>query len=252
MDVLRRLLCVAGLCFLAIAFSACSSAPLRTDETVNVRGVITVGGEPAKDFKIGAWGDPETITAEDGFFLLDGVPVGRQEIQIRAKYFSRPRYNPTIDVPDHDVTRNFEIVPYYAADHGAFEYDWRLHRSWGNAIDDPFDTTSMNALRENTRTVSGVVLKPIYIVGITGEVVWFIPGALIGASHGAVPVLMGGEFAGELVSVGMLAGFMPIEAVVKAVEVPVKTILWPLDRLVAKSKRRQLHETRAEILQRHE
>jgi len=113
------------------------------------------------------------------------------------------------------------------------------------------DTSSVNGWRENTHTASGVLLKPIYGIAVLGEAIWTIPGFVIGVGVAYSPKIVGGDFNVVGLSGTLLAGYLPIEAVVKVIEVSIKTVLWPIDRLVALSARRQLSRTRLTVLDQH-
>lgn len=216
-------------------------------EKIDVRGVITRSGRPADNYQVKMGRDYSDIT-ENGFYHLKNIPRHFNRIYIRKKYASKPRLYPDVSLPDHDVILSYEIIPYFAADHGPFHYDLRLHRSWGNSLDDPFDTASLNGIRENTKTASGILLKPVYGIGLLGEAVWTVPGFAIGWCIGAAPQLFGEDFYVFGLNGTLLAGYLPIEGLVKVIEVPVKTLMWPLDRLVATPARKRLENTRKRIL----
>ncbi len=228
---------------------SCESASSwrSNQEKINIHGVITYKGEPANNYSVALHG-VQTQT-DGGYYQFEDVQSGPSRIYIRRGKSSKPRYHPKVLLTESDSVLNFEIVPYYAADHGPFQYDWRLHRSWGNALDDPFDTASFNGLMENTHTLSGLLLKPVYVTAVIGDFVWTVPGAIIGfvgARHTT------GEFSASRFSIVLLAGYLSIETIVKAIEIPVKTIFWPIDRLVAMRSRSQLKRLRSNILDQHQ
>ena len=216
-----------------------------------VTGVVTHKGKPVDGFTVRTQRKNRTTT-NGGYYKLTNVSSGESRIYIGPKPpASAPRYYPKTEITKSEEIRCYEMIPYYAAAHGAFDYDLRLHRSWGNALDNPFDTASGNALFENTHTLSGIAMKPVYAVAVVGEVVWTVPGSVI--ALGAVPVckVMNKDFGMFGFSKIMLAGYLPIEAAVKVIEVPVKTILWPVDRLVSWSARNKLNSTRTKVLNRN-
>ncbi len=229
----------------ACSLCSCATAPQNPPKTVNLTGVITRSGRPVNDFNVRVQGGGSTKT-ENGYYRLDNVPSGKRRLYIVTKSpGSTPRYYPMVELAKNDETRCYDMVPYYAADHGPFHYDWRLHRSWGNALDNPFDTSSAAGLAENSKTFSGLVMKPVYAVGVVAEAVWLVPSFGVFFAQKALP----GKGMGITgISRTLLAGFMTVEAIVKVVEVPVKTILWPIDKLVSWRARRGLRKRRDEIL----
>ncbi len=248
----RRFLKATFVVSLTACLCSCASVRQRTSATatIDVCGVITCNGKAADDYSVRV--DRANVTrTEDGYYRLDGISRNLKRIYIRRSGSSKPRYYPRIALPETDTVLNYEIVPYYAADHGPFHYDLRLHRSWGNSLDDPFDTASVNGFLENTHTLSGLVLKPVHGVAVIAEAIWTIPGFAIGMGVGSVPKIRGKEFNLFGLTGTLLAGYLPIEATVKVIEVPIKTLLWPIDRLVAWPTRRKLNKIRSTVLDQH-
>lgn len=236
---------LAAISFYILCFAFQSSGAVVT-------GVITHRGKPVNGFSVRIQPHhrkSDQTTTSGGYYKLTSVPLGDSKIYINPKPpASAPRYYPKMKITKSEEIRCYEMIPYYAADHGAFDYDLRLHRSWGNALDNPFDTASFNALFENTHTFSGIVLKPVYLVAAAAEVVWTVPGFVIGMGVASAPKVVGDDFNMFGLSRTLLAGYLPIETVAKLIEVPVKTILWPIDRLVSKQTRKKLEDTRNRIL----
>jgi hypothetical protein len=219
-------------------------------EHILVEGVVTHKGKPAKDYRV-RFGSQRTTTLADGYYKVYDIRPGPTRIFIRRAKASKPRYYSRIPIGKGTTVLHWELVPYYATEHGPFCHDFRLHRSWGNALDDPMDTASVNALQENTHTLSGILLKPVHGTACAAELVWTVPGIAVGLPLAFTPRLWGGEFHLSGLSTTLLAGYLPLEFVVKAIEIPTRTVLWPIDRVVASRARKKLNKARNDVLLRH-
>ena len=239
---------ITALVVLGLHAGSAFAESTNQNNKVNVSGVITDQGRPKNEFRVRIRGGGRAKT-ERGFYRITDAPRGRTTIYIGPRPpASRPRYYPKTTLSQPEEVRSYDMTPYYAADHGPFHYDLRLHRSWGNALDNPFDTAAGSALFENTHTLSGLVLKPVYAVALCGEVVWTVPGIVIAAGTSAVCKAIDKPFGMFGFSRTLLAGYLPIEAAVKVIEVPCKTLIWPVDRLWSWRARRRLEDVRTKIL----
>lgn len=232
----------------ALTAEQMTSQPISSPRAATVHGVITRAGKPAKDRRIFINGQ-ETRTNKDGYFRFDNIPVGNQTVHIRTGVSSSRRQFPDVQVIAPETISHYDIEPYYAAD--VFSIDWRLHQDWNNGFDDPFNLSSTRSLKTNTHTFSGYLLKPVYAAATVAEIAWTLPGLVIGAAAYQAPRVVGGEPNVNYLTKTLLAGYLPLEAVAKAVEVPVKTVFWPIDRLTGSRARQELNATRESVMRKN-
>jgi hypothetical protein len=236
---MRTLLLILSLLTLAVV------TPVRGDV---IQGVITRHGLPVEGYHVTF--RPSGLTAqtdEQGFYRIEGLE-GIEEGTLRITRVGSFRTVVPFEITGPVTEISCDLVPHFTADHGPLEHDWRLHRSWGNALDDPFDLYAPQALEEQTHTLSGLLLKPVQLAATGLELLWRPVG--IGAGLLLMKAPLPGDEHARFTSAS-LAGFLPIEAVAKTAEVSMRTLLWPIDRLVSRGARRDLHALRARTLAEH-
>ncbi len=231
----------------ALSAEESASQPMSR-ATATVHGVITQSGKPAKNRQIFING-LNTRSNKDGYYRFDNIPVGDQTVHIRTGVSSSRRQFPDVHVVAPVTISHYEIAPYYAAD--VFSIDWRLHQDWNNGFDNPFSLSSGRSLMMNTHTFSGYLLKPVYAAATVAEIAWTLPGLIIGAAAYQAPRVVGAEPNVNYLTKTLLAGYLPLEAVAKAVEVPVKTVFWPIDRLSGSRARQKLNSTRESVMRKN-
>lgn len=227
----------------------CLGTSLRAQEGA-IRGVITEAAVPVTGRTVQLQGSElATQTNSDGHFTLRGVSPGVHRLRIGGgPHQPSFRFDAVVTVSSEEAIVSVDLVPHYAATHPPLALDWRLHRSWGNALDDPADLNSWNALNERDRTLSGLLLKPVWGAALLAEAVW----TPLGFGLGELRFGLGaGDEESNCVTGALLAGYLIVEAAAKGVEACFRAALWPVDRGAAYAERMILESYRESALARH-